>query len=99
MVILKRLFFRSLSSASASDESASPEMPANTTLEEEPQANDYQPKASGSVMSKLLHVQSAPPEFLYENEAWSPEHESVRLFHKGSHHFEDQNLTPSQSQE
>ncbi|WP_140419086.1 hypothetical protein [Desulfosporosinus sp. FKB] len=99
MVILKRLFLRSLSSASTSDENASLEIRENTTFEEEPQANDYQPKASGSIRSKLLHAQSAPPEFLYENEAWSPEHESVRLFHKGGHHFEGQNLNPSQSQE
>lgn len=38
------------------------------------------------------------PEFSYEDEAWAPEFQSVRLFHKQWGTEEDQNFLPTDSQ-
>ncbi|AFM42191.1 hypothetical protein Desaci_3295 [Desulfosporosinus acidiphilus SJ4] len=99
MVILKRLFFKPLSvNSSDLDNTMSQETSDTITMDENLEAKDHALKAPGTLMSKLLRSQ-AEPEFLYENEAWSPEREPVRLFHKGTHYPEGQNLDSSNPQE
>ncbi|MDQ7095838.1 hypothetical protein REC12_19785 [Desulfosporosinus sp. PR] len=55
---------------------------------------DVLPRTSANLMKKLFRFpklsHAEPPEFLYENEAWSPNRDSVSLFHKS------RSLSPTQ---
>ncbi|WP_407308417.1 hypothetical protein [Desulfosporosinus sp. SB140] len=99
MDILKRLLSK-LFIAKASDNNVVQETTENNVASEEEEielGDNNLPRTSVNLMNKFFRFQrsqSEPPEFLYENEAWSPNQEYVGLFHKGSHQTQDQDSTP-----
>jgi hypothetical protein len=104
MEIFKRLFLKPITKESLEntlDKNTLTPPTNDITTEEEPQQIEHHPKASVNLMNRLFKSQkssqSEPPEFLFENEAWSPEHEFVQLFHKGNRLSEDQDSIPSHS--
>lgn len=95
MEIIKRLFFMLLDTITTNENEAEKMNNSNsnssssittTAIENELTPNNDAPKAQVNLMNKIFHFhssQSEPPEFPYENEAWSPDEGYVRLFHKG----------------